>query len=209
MLVQSVGGRSGSGGNCYIACSGGGPGTPGDGGTATGINEGQITTGGADAIGLIVQSSGGNSGTGGSSYGIVGDAGSGGYGGNGGTAHAVNDGLIHTTGDRAFGVLAQSIGGIGGNSGNSAGIVAFGGSGGGGGHGGFAWAELGSNSTTITEGDWAHAVLAQSIGGGGGSTGWSGGIASFGSGGGDGGYGGSVSVTADSGAYIETLGRGA
>jgi hypothetical protein len=65
MLVQSVGGRSGSGGNCYIACSGGGPGTPGNGGSATGINEGQITTGGADAIGLIVQSSGGNSGTGG------------------------------------------------------------------------------------------------------------------------------------------------
>ena len=74
----------------------------------------------------------------GSSYGIVGDGGSGGYDGNGGDAHAVNNGSIHTTGQAAYGVLAQSIGVIG-NSGDSGGIVAFTGSGGGGGHGGFAW----------------------------------------------------------------------
>src|SRR3569623_1300322 len=152
MLVQSVGGRSGSGGNCYVACSGGGPGIPGNGGNATNINEGSITTGGNDAIGLYVQSSVGNSGTGGSSYGSVGDAGGGGYGGNGGEAHAVNDGYIHTYGQRAYGVLAQSIGGIGGNSGDSAGIVAWSADAGSGGHGGHAWAEVGAGSTTVTEG---------------------------------------------------------
>jgi hypothetical protein len=209
MLVQSVGGRSGSGGNCYIACSGGGPGVPGDGGSATGINAGSITTGGNDAVGLLVQSSGGNSGTGGSSYGIVGDAGGGGYGGNGGDAHAVNNNFIKTTGDRAFGVLAQSIGGIGGNSGNAAGIVAFSADAGGGGSGGNASVTLGSNSITTTEGDWAHAVFAQSIGGGGGSSGWAGGIASFGSAGGSGGTGGEATVTAEAGAFIETKGIGA
>jgi hypothetical protein len=197
MLVQSVGGRAGSGGNCYIACSGGGPGTPGNGGSAIGTNEGQITTGGDGAAGLIVQSSGGNAGTGGSSYGIVGDAGGGGFGGNGSAATAVNNGYIHTTGKSAYGVLAQSIGGIGGNSGNSGGIVAFGGSGGGGGHGGLAQVRLGATSVTKTDGDWAHGILAQSIGGGGGSTGWSGGAATFGAGGGDGGCGATVLVEAD------------
>lgn len=209
MLVQSVGGRSGSGGNCYVACSGGGPGIPGDGGSATGINEGSITTTGDGATGLIVQSSGGNSGTGGSSYGIVGDGGGGGYGGNGGEAHAINNGSILTKGDLAHGVLAQSIGGIGGASGDAIGIVAFTSDAGGGGHGGHAWVELGSASRTLTEGDWSHAVFAQSIGGGGGASGWSGGVASFGSSGGSGGYGGQVDVTASAGAVIETKGQGA
>ncbi|MCC6925260.1 autotransporter outer membrane beta-barrel domain-containing protein [Novosphingobium sp.] len=209
MLVQSVGGRAGSGGNCYIACSGGGPGTPGNGGTATGINENRIVTWGNGAAGLIVQSSGGNAGTGGSSYGIYGDAGGGGYGGNGGTAHAVNNGYILTHGQSAYGVLAQSIGGIGGNSGDAGGIVAFGGSGGGGGHGGTAQVDLGATSETLTTGNWSHGVLAQSIGGGGGSTGSVGGAASFGSGGGDGGYGGSAIVNAADGSFIETWGIGA
>jgi hypothetical protein len=152
---------AGAGGNCYVACSGGGGGAPGSGGNATGTNYGQISTSGTDAAGLVVQSMGGSAGTGGDSYGIVGSGGAGGYGGNAGEAHAFNNGVISTTGAGAYGVLAQSIGGVGGNSGSSGGIVAFGGSGGGAGSGSTAEAGAGAGSSTITGGNFAHGIFAR------------------------------------------------
>ena len=209
MLVQSSAGRAGAGGNCYVACSGGGGGAPGSGGNASGTNWGNISTSGIDAAGLIVQSMGGSAGTGGDSYGIVGSGGAGGYGGNAGEAHAFNNGVIATTGVGAYGVMAQSVGGVGGNSGSSGGIVAFGGTGGGAGNGSIAEAGAGTGSSTITGGKYAHGIFAQSVGGGGGAGGVSGGVVSFGASAGNAGTGGTAKITVANGAYVQTGGEGA
>ena len=86
----------------------------------------------------------------------------------------------HTEGDRAYGIFAQSVGGGGGDGGFSVagGITkeaavsfAMGGNGSTGGMGGLV---IVANSSSIeTEGDLAHGILAQSIGGGGGAGGFS------------------------------------
>ena len=209
MWVFSQAGNGGSGGSGYIFVGGGGGGTAASGGSATGNNYASITTQGVGAVGLLVQSLGGAGGSGGSSYGIVGSAGSGSIGGNGGNTTAYNAGTILTGGAYGYGVQAQSVGGNGGNSGNSAGLVAFGGTAGGAGTGGNATITLASSSDITTTGNFAHGVFAQSIGGGGGSTGWSGGLASFGGSAGSGGTGGLATVTAAAGSQIETFGIGA
>ena len=70
--------------------------------------------------------------------------------------------------------------------------------------------KLDSTSDITTTGDYAHGAFAQSIGGGGGSTGWTGSLtASLGGDAGSGAIGGDVSVTADDGAHIHTSGLGA
>ena len=209
MWVFSQAGAAGAGGTGYILTGGGTGGGAASGGSATGNNYAKITTQGDGAVGLLVQSLGGAGGSGGSSYGIVGSAGSGSVGGNGGNVTAYNAGTILTGGKLAFGVQAQSVGGNGGNSGNSAGIVAFGGNAGGAGTGGVSTINLAATSNITTLGDDAHGAFAQSIGGGGGSTGWSGGAVSFGGSAGTGGTGGAVTVNADAGSRIETSGVGA
>ena len=209
MWVFSQAGIAGNGGTGILAAGGGGGGGAAQGGDATGNNYGRLETQGDGAVGLLVQSLGGGGGSGGSSYGIVGLAGSGSVGGNGGDVTAHNAGTILTGGKFAFGVQAQSIGGTGGNSGDSAGLVAFGGTAGGAGTGGNSSISLAGTSDIKTAGDYAHGVFAQSIGGGGGSTGWSGGLVSFGSSAGIGGTGGSSTVTASAGSRIETFGKGA
>ena len=209
MWVFSQAGAGGAGGKGILLVNGGLGGGSASGGSATGNNYASITTQGDGAVGLLVQSLGGAGGAGGSSYGIVGVAGSGSIGGNGGTVSATNAGTILTGGKLAFGVQAQSIGGTGGNSGNSAGIVAFGGTAGGAGTGGNSLISLASTSKITTTGEFAHGAFAQSIGGGGGSTGWSGGVVSFGSSAGTGGTGGTATVTALAGSQIETFGVGA
>jgi len=112
----------------------------------------------------------------------------GGSGGIGGSGSAVNvgslsdplHGAITTSGDRSYGIMAQSIGGGGGNggfavSGSLLGFasvdLAFGGKGGTGGHG--SAVSVISDADVHTGGEIAHGILAQSIGGGGGSGGWS------------------------------------
>ena len=209
IFVKSVAGTGGLGGTCYIGCSGGSGGAAAAGGTASAFNYGNITTYGDGAVGMLVQSLGGNAGSGGSSYGIVGVSGSGSIGGNGGTAYAENSGTIITNGDKAYGIQVQSVGGNGGSSGDSAGLAAFGGSGGGAGTGGSAKIKLNSTSSITTYGDYSHAAFVQSIGGGGGATGWSGGAVSFGSSGGTGNVGGTADVEAIAGSSIHTLGFGA
>jgi hypothetical protein len=110
----------------------------------------------------------------------------GGTGGAGGDAELVkvkSDGVISTEGDRSYGVQAQSIGGGGGSGGFSGSLavgagqtgaavsVGVGGFGGTGGDGGDV--EVDVIDLILTLGDDATAVLAQSIGGGGGSGGFS------------------------------------
>ncbi|MFM5954268.1 MAG: hypothetical protein ACKOPE_08195 [Novosphingobium sp.] len=208
MWVFSQAGQGGAGGTGYVFGGGGGGGSAASGGSARGENYATITTQGKGAVGLLVQSLGGGGGTGGSSYGVVGSSGSGSFGGNGGSATAYNAGTILTGGEFAHGVQAQSIGGNGGNSGDSGGLVAFGGGAGGAGTGGNATVTLTSSSVITTTGKYAHGVFSQSIGGGGGSTGWTGGAASFGGSAASGGTGGAATVTADAGSRIETFNIG-
>ncbi|WP_132030241.1 autotransporter outer membrane beta-barrel domain-containing protein [Aquabacter spiritensis] len=100
--------------------------------------------------------------------------GSGGTGADGDMARVIHSGSIVTSGEGAIGILAQSIGGGGGisNAAGSTGGVKFafsmGGSGGGAGNGGRVEVTFKNKASVRTAGDYAPAVLAQSIGGGGG-----------------------------------------
>ena len=217
--------------------SGGSGNTPGK---ASAMSSGIITTAGHGAIGIIAQSVGGGGGTAGdssaSSYsagkeelnvGInvaVSLGGSGGSGATGGESDAGNSGLVYTTGQDAYGLFAQSVGGGGGAGGagdnsatsvlaaNSVGVsIGVGGSGGTGGTGGAVNA---SNTGSIgTRGDSSDGVFAQSVGGGGGAAGGGSGANSggklgvdvtVGGSGGAGGDGGAV--TATNGGVIATIG---
>jgi len=178
--------------------------------------DGLIVVTGGDSVGILAQSIGGGGGTGGSSdaaatinplsqledaintpsdgySGNVSIGRGGGAGGNGGTVDVTNSGTIVTRGIRAYGALAQSIGGGGGSGGaaNAAANSVLGGGdiktedgkvspigntysaavavGGGGGQAGSGDTVGVTNSGSIlTAGYGAHAIMAQSIGGGGG-----------------------------------------
>ncbi|MEH0196128.1 hypothetical protein V7S57_09825 [Caulobacter sp. CCNWLY153] len=209
IFAQSRSGKGGQGGTGYIAGDGGTGGSAGQGGAVTVTNTGAIYTGKAGAIGILAQSLGGAAGGGGDSYGIIGDAGSGTVGGNGGAVLVQQAGLVQTRGKDAHGVLAQSIGGSGGNAGDAGGIVTFGDTGKAGGVGGRAEIVAKTGSSTTTEGQGAHALFAQSVGGGGGNGGVSIGLVALGSGGGAGGAGGLAKVTVESGAAVSTKGADA
>ncbi len=155
----------------------------------------------------------------------------GGTGGVGGDVALTSKGGVRTRGERAYGLLAQSIGSGGGNSGSislSAGTpankekktvdlglsVAVGLDGGVGGAGGDV--VLNAEGVVSTLGRDAHAVFAQSIGGGGGTGGSAGGLGfitssaaavAVGGRGGVGGVGGAVTVS--SAATVGTSGGGA
>jgi hypothetical protein len=206
LFVQSRAGVGGLGGSGYIFGSGGGGGPAAQGGTVDVDFSGEIGTSGAGSIGILAQSLGGAAGGGGDSYGIIGSAASGSTGGNGGTVTVDSWGEIHTTGNDAHGILAQSIGGSGGNAGNAGGIVAFGDSGGLGGNGGDVTVVAHSGSVTTTTGFAAFGVAAQSVGGGGGSGGFGAGLVGLGSDGGSAGNGGAVNLTLESGAVVATTG---
>ena len=225
---QSVGGGGGDGGFSLATSLGGIAALPvslggsaGDGGGGNAVqvdNRSSITTEGLDAHGILAQSVGGGGGSGGFSASASGSGGMaaafsmGGSGGKGGNSDSVtvrNFGELNTFGDRAYGILAQSVGGGGGDGGFSAAAsgggatlgASVGGSGGGGGKGS---AVVVTNSAKITtRGTNAHGIFAQSVGGGGGSGGFSAtagggaffsGTFSMGGGGGIGGNAGSVSV---------------
>ncbi len=215
--------------------AGGNGGSGGDAGVVRVTNTGSISTGyidpdsavhGHDSAGIQAQSIGGGGGSGGFSVSAavatsdasISIGGSGGGTGNGGNVTINNTGdAITTLGDRSTGILAQSIGGGGGSGGFSvggqltlvgAGIgMSFGCAGGGGGNGGSVTIND-SGRLIVTSGDRSTGILAQSIGGGGGTGGLSaaqgigsaGAISlSLGSGDASGGNGGSVSVTTASG----------
>lgn len=132
------------------------------------------------AAGIQAQSIGGLGGNGGAGDGTAGSAGAGGAAGAAGNVTvALNDATITTTGFAAAGVLAQSIGGAGGNGSGAGGMFSKkGGNGAAGGGAGVVSLTLGDSSNTTwpsdlisTGGDDSMGVVAQSIGGGGGSGG--------------------------------------
>ena len=253
ILAQSVGGGGGDGGFSVAAgiskgdgakFSLGGAGDTGGNSDLVSVRSAStIVTHGADAHGIFAQSVGGGGGSGGFSVtgavatqgasvgASIGGAGAG--GGTGGNVEAISLGdAIMTSGDRSYGIVAQSIGGGGGDGGFSvAGSISrtttvnlsIGGSGDVGGAAGNV--SVRSSTDILTEGVEAHAISAQSIGGGGGSGGFS--VAgslfgaansspkidvSFGGSGDGGGAGGDVDVGAEDDyitGIIETLGEGA
>ncbi|WP_255676080.1 autotransporter outer membrane beta-barrel domain-containing protein [Pusillimonas sp. MFBS29] len=137
IVAQSVGGGGGIGGvgrtgRLQGLALGGRGGAAGDGGAVTLdlLSGTSITTSGAGAHGIIAQSVGGGGGIAGdttigiqlgSQYWAAGTLSGSLTGGNGsGGAVAVNlDGTIQTTGDHAYGLIAQSIGGGGGLGGRT------------------------------------------------------------------------------------------
>ncbi len=163
---------------------GGAGGTGGDGGTVTVSNEAALLTNGSLADGILAQSVGGGGGTGGAaaqsgSNLITTGMSLGGRGGAGGDGEGVtitNSGIITTTGGAAFGILGQSVGGGGGLASLattdtlldftiSADLGGYGDAASAGGGGTISVQSTGSFSTAGAE---SHAIVAQSIGGGGG-----------------------------------------
>ncbi len=201
IVAESVGGGGGRGGSAFSATAGfvslaigGVGGQGGDGGLVQAQNLGIIQTSGVHSVGMDVMSVGGGGGEGGAAVSIAANSqftaavavgGSGGTGGVGGAVQAYNLDQILTFGSDAYGVRAQSIGGGGGEGGAAVALalqpistqeipsislsVALGGSGGDGGSG--APVEVLSSGLVGTSGNGAAGVLAQSIGGGGGTGG--------------------------------------
>jgi len=186
VVVQSIGGGGGIGasgspladGHITVGRDGGNGGNGGD-ITVNQASWANISTHGDSAFGLILQSIGAGGG-----IGIAGNSdsaaspggqklsltlgGRNGATGNGGAIN-VSTGLgMNTYGDRAIGVLAQSIGGGGGvaTTGSASGLQGLS-MGGGSGAGGTVNLNITGGSIT-THGNGAHALVAQSIGGGGG-----------------------------------------
>ncbi len=200
----------------------------GDGGTVMGSSTGHITTKGDDSDGIFLHSVGGGGGDGSAAYSLsaffsLAVGASGGDGGSGGSVTFDDGGAsgyqVSTSGTRARGLLAQSIGGGGGDGGNAVAVsgspdldISIGGSGSGGKGGAGGAVTVTTGGDFSTGGGNAHALFAMSAGGGGGSSGTT--IASangelgvsmaIGGAGGGGGDGGSVTVTADG--SLETKG---
>ncbi|MBF9232605.1 autotransporter outer membrane beta-barrel domain-containing protein [Microvirga alba] len=198
IVVQSVGGMGGHGGGGIF--SGGSGGNAGNGGTAKIDAGGKIETSGKNSLGLVAQSvgggksasafqgglataAGGSGGSGGSALSpFFSSGGTGGTGGIGGTVTVNNWGTVATSGEDATGILAQSIGGGGGAGGDAKafglmGAVALGGDGGSGARGGSvtvtnkALDASAAKGWVQTSGAYAAGIVAQSVGGGGGSGG--------------------------------------
>lgn len=188
-------------------------GTGSNGGSITVLNDREIETRGHSSAGILLNSIGGKGGHGGNGsdwrYGKRG-----GTGGTGGEITVTGNGQIQTGGAYASGILVLSQGGIGGTGGSGAGTTgggsggfggkgatsigpfwSFGGDGGSGGSGGEVVVVNGSEAEIATSGSQSHAILAQSIGGGGGLAGnLNTGLSFSGSVGGDG-SGGNVTIT--------------
>ncbi|WP_297801945.1 autotransporter outer membrane beta-barrel domain-containing protein [uncultured Brevundimonas sp.] len=207
IVAQSVGGGGGNGGFSVSAGGVGGVGagavsvgmggTGGMGGNAGHVDttsDGNIITKGDFSNAYVAQSIGGGGGNGGFNVagGIaggvgagainVGLGGTGGAGGQGSTVDATSNGLIYTSGDFSFGMIAQSIGGGGGAGGfNVAGGISGGvgagsisvGLGGNGGSAGDGAKVIAKAAGIQTDGDYSTAFVAQSIGGAGGAGGFS------------------------------------
>ena len=188
IFAQSVGGGGGSAGGGSGQSSGGiavGVGVAGQGGGGGKggdlfiTNTGTISTWGDDSTAIFAQSIGGGGGVAlvgdghvglnpkGIAIAIGGATGSSGIGGN---IIVTQNGAITTIGDRAYGILAESVGGGGGVGGTGDGInlgaVVVGGKGGAGGNGGTV--QITDTGGITTYGNGADGIVAQSIGGGGG-----------------------------------------
>ena len=222
----SNGGSGGAGGAAAttVGIYGGNGGNGGNGGAAAVTVLGTVTFAGINVPGtvagqaVLVQSNGGSGGNGDDTGVGEGHAGGGGFAGNGGSAsltlgEAGQASVIQTTGNYAHGALVQSIGGGGGGGGN-AGFFGHGGDGAAGGNGGPVDIAA-PDGSVLTRGSNSTALIAQSIGGGGGSGGDSNGLAlgaslAIGGNGGLGGNGGPVTINLASQVFAAsgTLGGG-
>ncbi|WP_171878151.1 hypothetical protein [Mesorhizobium loti] len=184
IYAQSVGGSGGTGGSTFLSAVsvGGAGGASGDGGQVDVTNTAQVKTAGAGADAIRAQSIGGGGGaaggkgadTGAMTVGaslLVSVGGAGGNAGTGGAVNVTNSGLLLTSGDKADGIYAQSVGGGGGEGGNAYGMVAVGGGGGSTGAGGTVTVTNNKGGQIWTKGILSNAIFAQSIGGGGGNGG--------------------------------------
>ena len=197
ILAESVGGGGGVAGYAVsasvsaisAAVSLGGSG--GDGGDAQKVavtSSGDIVTEGDNSSGILAQSVGGGGGAAGySASGSLGVGasvaysmgGNGGKGGDGGEVSVTNNNTISTFGSTSYGLLAQSVGGGGGAGAMSIGAsaneisvaISLGADGGTGGDGGLV--EVTNNGNITTAGEMGYGILAQSVGGGGGTAGFS------------------------------------
>jgi hypothetical protein len=181
---------------------GGAGGDGGTGGMVDVVNDGLIKTNGAKAHGILAQSVGGGGGNGGYSVTgtlvltkgsksdptiVMNIGGSGGDGDKAGDVTVTNRGEIDVSGDGSYGVLAQSIGGGGGNGdmavslslndlgrqvrGQTYSKLALGGAGGDGADGGDV--TVNHSGTIRVNGDNGYGIFAQSVGGSGGTAGFS------------------------------------
>ncbi|TFL13429.1 autotransporter outer membrane beta-barrel domain-containing protein [Pusillimonas caeni] len=165
------------------ASLGGNGGQGNQGGAVKLSHTGNILTAGHFSHGILAQSIGGGGGQGGVAYASGTNktnlsatlGGKGGGGNTGGYVEVKHAGTIQTYGEGSYGVFAQSIGGGGGNgvgalsSDNKNLVLNFtaGGNGGTGADGGYV--QVFSYGKTQTHGDEAHAIVAQSVGAGGGA----------------------------------------
>ena len=176
LLVGSYGGAGGAGGGGSDA---GDAGAGANAGNASAVVNGNAYTSGlGDSYGVLVQSIGGVGGNGGHSGSWFNPTnGNGNQGGLAGTATitgsgaTIQTGTAQNDGDNETGALAQSIGGGGGvGSSSTDGWFAVGGNGGDGSSGSTASATL-TDSSVLTYGFGSRGIVAQSIGGGGGTGG--------------------------------------
>ncbi|NTV69665.1 MAG: hypothetical protein HGA71_05900 [Azonexaceae bacterium] len=188
IIAISVGGYGGGGGTANGAMDGANGGSGGKGGLVTVDGSWNVTTTGELAHGIWAKSLGGNGGIGGNG-GSSGDSGVGGIAGVGNTVVLRSAGSISTSGSHAYGLYGQSVGGFGGTGGTSWALFwSYGASGSPGGDGGMVTVNNLASGIVTTNNLYSHGILAQSIGGGGGSGG--GEFALFASLGGDGASGG-------------------
>jgi hypothetical protein len=194
IVGQSIGGGGGNGsGSGGLFAIGGSGGTGQDAGTVNITNHGAVTTNGFFAYGIEAQSIGAGGGNGGGVIGLGALGASGSAAGNGGAASVTNTAPVSTIGNYSTGILAQSIGGGGGNGTLAVGLGAIGGSGASGGSGGTA--SVSNTGAITTEGTFANAIEAQSIGGGGGDGASSAGLFALGGSGSGTSIAGAVTVT--------------
>ncbi|MEM6467328.1 MAG: hypothetical protein AAF679_12620, partial [Pseudomonadota bacterium] len=172
--ARSLGGKGGKGGASYLSFwDGADGGDGGDGGPVTVTNQsaGSVTTTGTAKHGIFGLSRSGKAGDGGDAVAAPGGGGGGGTGG-GGTVTVTNQGTIETKGLNSHGIYGLSVSGKGGDGGSQWGLV---GSSGGGGFAADGGVVRITNSGVITTNQaQSHGILAQSIGGSGGSAGISG-----------------------------------
>ncbi len=198
IFAQSVGGGGGAAGGTLgvaviplpievAAKLGGDVGTGGSGGAVTVDNFAGIRTDGASSQGIFAQSIGGGGGAGAMSASVLtfsnlpSQVGGSGIGGNGGAVLVTNhaSGTIVTNGVSSTGIFAQSVGGGGGTAGIGASLLSvnfstgvtgpriLGGTGGVGGNGGLV--TVVNEGGIVINGDDSVGILAQSVGGGGGT----------------------------------------
>ena len=183
IYAVSGGGNGGDGGYTnQVNSSAGNGNTGGSGGAVTVTNSTSISAGYiTGGYGIYALSYGGNGGQGGDANTccFAGDGGGGGYGGTGGSVQIVNSASIYSP--IAIPIFAQSLGGTGAAGGSSTGGVFSGGSGGGGGNGSAAsWVSVSNSGSLSTYMTGGFGILAQSVGGSGGTAGVTAGLVALG-----------------------------